>query len=70
MSGNKTVKYWVAGHITSFFFIADQSHDILQKGSRGAGINLDQGVFTEVAHSSQIKQKYFLTVSNKNLVMR
>jgi len=37
------------GHITGFFEIYDQSEEILQKGSRGAGVCIAQGIRTRVS---------------------
>jgi pantoate kinase len=37
------------GHITGFFEICDQPDDILQKGSRGAGVCIAQGIKTRVS---------------------
>jgi pantoate kinase len=36
------------GHITGFFQICDESEDLLEKGSRGAGVSVDRGVTTTV----------------------
>lgn len=36
------------GHITGFFQICDEPEDLLEKGSRGAGVSVDKGVTTTV----------------------
>ncbi len=53
-------KYWSAGHITTFFKIADISDDLLHKGSCGAGFNIKRGVITEISlTSATTHQIYF-----------
>lgn len=39
---------FVPGHVTGFFNIQDKAEDIRQRGSKGAGICLSKGVYTEV----------------------
>jgi len=36
------------GHITGFFQICDESEEVLEKGSRGAGVSVEKGVTTTV----------------------
>jgi pantoate kinase len=49
------------GHITGFFQICDESENLIEKGSRGAGVSVSKGVTTTVevepAHSSTIQIK-------------
>lgn len=45
---NNKLKIFVPGHITGFFEIINNENPLL-KGSRGAGITLDEGVVTETS---------------------
>ena len=51
--------YWAAGHLTAFFKIADESEDILSKGSLGAGFNIQRGVITEVKPSDDKNHRIY-----------
>ncbi len=42
------VTYWVAAHLTGIFEIRDESDNILEKGSRGAGLSINRGVLTTI----------------------
>lgn len=42
------VSYWVASHLTGIFEIRDSYNDLLQKGSRGAGLSINRGVKTTI----------------------
>ena len=55
-----TTKYWVAGHITTFFQIDDEKEDLLSKGSCGAGFNINRGVITEVIETPNDEFKIFI----------
>ena len=46
--------YWAAGHITTFFKIADSSDDLLYKGSCGAGFNIKRGVIATVSNAPSL----------------
>ncbi|MFX0016077.1 MAG: pantoate kinase [Promethearchaeota archaeon] len=43
--------YWVASHLTGIFEIKDSSKNLLQQGSRGAGLSINRGVITTVRKS-------------------
>ncbi|MHA2248102.1 MAG: pantoate kinase [Candidatus Hodarchaeales archaeon] len=45
----KEVSYWVASHLTGIFEIKDEPNDLLQQGSRGAGLSISRGVITKVS---------------------
>ena len=45
-------KVWVASHLTGIFEIVDQANDLLLKGSRGAGFNINRGVTTWIEPNS------------------
>ena len=45
----KEVSYWVASHLTGIFEIRDEPNDLLQQGSRGAGLSISRGVITKVS---------------------
>ncbi|MFX1509036.1 MAG: pantoate kinase [Promethearchaeota archaeon] len=44
----KIARAFSPGHITGFFQICDESENLLEKGSRGAGVSLCRGVITTV----------------------
>ncbi len=44
--------YWVASHLTGIFEIKDESVDLLQQGSRGAGLSINRGVVTTVSRAN------------------
>ena len=50
---SETVSYWVAGHLTGIFEIRDTHQDLLNKGSRGAGLSIKRGVITSVQASNR-----------------
>ncbi|MHA2054753.1 MAG: pantoate kinase [Candidatus Hodarchaeales archaeon] len=47
------IKYWVAAHLTGIFEIKDQHQDPLYRGSRGAGVSINRGVFTTIMESDE-----------------
>jgi len=49
----KCPSYWIAAHLTSIFEIRDQSSNILEKGSRGAGISIQRGVTTSISDNEK-----------------
>ena len=59
MSKMREASAFSPGHITGFFRICDEPEDLLQKGSRGAGVSLSKGTRTTVrlepARSSSLK---------------
>lgn len=59
MKNIDSVKFWVAGHLTTFFCIDDSPSNILEQGSYGAGFNIDKGVITEVNKSSNTNSIHF-----------
>ncbi len=44
-------EFWVAAHLTGIFEIIDQSSELLEIGSRGAGISIQRGVTTSIQES-------------------
>ncbi|MHA2096021.1 MAG: pantoate kinase, partial [Candidatus Hodarchaeales archaeon] len=44
-------EYWVAAHLTGLFEINDTSEELLEIGSRGAGISIQRGVKTTIQES-------------------
>ncbi|MBN1683052.1 GHMP kinase [Candidatus Bathyarchaeota archaeon] len=44
----RKAKAYAPGHITGFFQICDSPTDPLMRGSRGSGVSITQGVYTEV----------------------
>jgi len=43
------ISYWIASHLTGIFEIKDESNNLLQQGSRGAGLSINRGVITKVS---------------------
>ncbi|MHA1993879.1 MAG: pantoate kinase [Candidatus Hodarchaeales archaeon] len=46
-------EFWVAAHLTGLFEINDTSTEILEIGSRGAGISIQRGVTTSIQQSDK-----------------
>ena len=68
MIDHHSIKFWVAGHITAFFYISDQELEVLQKGSFGAGFNIDKGIVTEVSISQSEKTEiYFNSLKQEHI---
>ena len=55
-----TIEFWVASHLTGLFEINDQSTNLLEIGSRGAGISIERGVKTTISESTSptVKVKF------------
>ncbi|MFX1562503.1 MAG: GHMP kinase, partial [Promethearchaeota archaeon] len=56
------------GHITGFFQICDEPEDLLQKGSRGAGVSVSRGVMTTVKTTRSMKTETQIKI-NGNLAV-
>ncbi|MHA1450589.1 MAG: GHMP family kinase ATP-binding protein [Candidatus Hodarchaeales archaeon] len=52
-------RFWVASHVTGFFEIVDNA-DPVQRGSRGAGFNLERGSITRIKRSSRSSTSVFI----------
>lgn len=46
-----SIGFWVASHLTGLFEINDQSSNLYEIGSRGAGISIQRGVTTAIKES-------------------
>ncbi|MFX0149156.1 MAG: pantoate kinase [Candidatus Hodarchaeota archaeon] len=55
----RDVSYWVAAHLTGIFEIRDSSDNLLEKGSRGAGLSINRGVRTTV-HRTEVQETEIL----------
>jgi len=55
----RDVSYWVAAHLTGIFEIRDNSDDLLEKGSRGAGLSINRGVSTTIRQTKDQKVEIY-----------
>jgi pantoate kinase len=58
-------KAFAPGHITGFFEPVYNSHDMCRTGSRGAGINISLGAYSEIDVKSSTKQVFEIYVNNR-----
>jgi pantoate kinase len=64
---SRDVSYWVASHLTGIFEIRDNSDNLLEKGSRGAGLSINRGVKTTVRQTEAQKTEIFFDGDKKSL---
>ncbi len=62
------VSYWVASHLTGIFEIKDESNDLLQQGSRGAGLSINRGVNTKVSRVGHSNIEIFFNGIKKTAI--
>jgi len=60
------VTYWVAAHLTGIFEIRDESNNILEKGSRGAGLSINRGVQTTIRQNQSNKLEVYFNGQRQN----
>ncbi len=63
----KCPSYWIAAHLTCIFEIRDQSSNILEKGSRGAGISIKRGVTTTILDNNKKEPEIHFNGKNQPL---
>ncbi|MFX0173372.1 MAG: pantoate kinase [Candidatus Hodarchaeota archaeon] len=63
----RDVSYWVAAHLTGIFEIKDSSDNLLEKGSRGAGLSINRGVKTTVRRTEAQETEIFFDGTRKSL---
>ena len=59
----KETKAFSPGHITGIFQICDQVPNLLQKGSRGAGVSINKGVKTKVIVKPSTKSSFKIRIN-------